>query len=231
MIIRTHEQLEEYLRDMGYFVTPPGGGWVTIHGNRGMVPRGLRILASHRAAGVRHLDIYWAVNERLAFPPRFPRGGFSVKTGDLDDIEVLIRDPISGSRQQATWMEIVSPYPATIRFYNGEVTSTSEELISNLLEENCLEVIRFGVDKADPIWEEATRDIMDSLRLDGLSYGEAQHELITLGLIKEEEQKIPHWFYRPIGWYYNQFCEEPEYEELVRRGYYTPPEIPEGAFS
>jgi hypothetical protein len=215
--IKSKRKLTEVLREHGYFATSPGGGWVTIHGNR-MAPRGMRIPRLIRELGIQHLDIYWAKDEELCFRVPTLRSMKGLRGAPDDEDEQDIHNyamwwadalGVSLAFQGLTWMSIVTPNPEHIRFHYGEVTPISEELIGRLLEEGGLEVIRFGAGSSpNPVWEEATRDIMDSLRLDGMSFGEAQYELARLNLIERTDFKIPQWYYRPIGWYRKVFCEE-----------------------
>ncbi len=232
--VRNDEDLVAFLREEGLFITPPGGGWVTIHGNRGMVPQGLRIQESLRALGFRHMDIRWAVNERLTESPGYPKYGYPVEfESERHELLDILYDEIAGygsGHKQVTIMDIAHPGTAKACMYNGEVTATSENLIADLLAENCLEVVRF--EQESPMWEEATRDVMDSLRVDGLSFAEAQAEVMSLGLLRVADRLIaPGWYYKPIGWYYHNFCEEPEREALIAAGLYTPPIVPQEAFA
>jgi hypothetical protein len=74
-----------------------------------------------------------------------------------------------------------------------------------------------GYTRESPVWDELTKDLIGSLQLDGLSFQEAQFELISSGEVEFEcDPHLPPYFYRAIGDYYNQFCEEPEHDAWLK---------------
>jgi hypothetical protein len=184
---------------------PLQGGWVTIKGNP-YAKRGLRIPSSIRDEGVRHMDVYWGYNEECPWK-------LSGKLNKLAD-EEIVDDVLylhGISDMQLTKLTIHTPSSLQTCFWAGELALFSDQLISMLQEEGWLQTIPFGGLIEHPIWDEETRDILGSLMMDGLNLYQAQNEIILAGLKLPEFVK-PNHFYRPVGTYYDSFCEEPEYE-------------------
>lgn len=204
----------ERLRAIDATILPLEGAWVVIRGNHtGLTAkRGLRIPQAIRMEGVKHFDIYWAYNEEC------PWKWDARESLDGDEVD-LVDDVLYRSHtneDQLTWVTLHTPSSEHIRMWAGEVTVFSRGLIDELLQENYVETVSFTKITKEPIWDDFTRDMVGSLRLDGLSLQEAQDMLITTREMKAKDRKVafPDYFYRPIvgSPYYNQFCEEPEYE-------------------
>jgi len=188
---------------------PLAGAWVSIKGNP-YAKRGLRIPPSIRAEGVKHLDIYWAYNEHCPWTVADRQLERYLRSMDLEAIDYILEN--NGiTEAQLTKMDLHTPSSKTICMWAGEVAPFSQDLIDMLLASESLETISFGGMTEHPIWDEEIRDILGSLMLDGLNIYQAQNEVITAGMELPEIMR-PNHFYRPIGWYYNTFCEEPEYE-------------------
>ena len=51
-------------------------------------------------------------------------------------------------------------------------------------------------------------ELVDALMVDGLTEMQALQEIMTAGEIEPGENVIPQWYYRPVGWFRSQFCEE-----------------------
>jgi len=221
--------LNDVARAAGFATLPPGGAWVAITGCP-IWPRGQRILSTHRDAGIQHMDIYWATKEVPTAGPRVNRRGrrnreiieqmyFDIAGGTPESeafnraveeyTEFIVESPHHRNDLQTSYITISHPHPEEVRFFNGEVSVFDAETIRLLLGDNQIETIFFG-QSTIPVLEEALREIVDALQVDGLSHAEAYHMALTNGVITPDDttQWVPTWFYRPCGWYRNQFCEE-----------------------
>ena len=119
---------------------------------------------------------------------------------------VSLRSP-HASLQQLTLITISYPYPAEeVRFYNSEVRVFDTEAIRILLEEDQVEVIPFGQSQRVML-EDTVRELVDAYQIDGLSWAQAYQEIVGLGMV-EPGGFVPQRFYRPRGWFRQQFCEE-----------------------
>jgi len=218
----------DIVRAANLAILPPGGGWVCIKGLSHMgARRGHRIIPAHRDIGIRHMDIYWAIHEMLTFNPR-PRhlrrrrrldeyANMIVQRGDtreeaLEQVAdeyygLFMNQPYGDPTVQATLITIVHPYHEQVRFYNSEIVVFGRELIRSLLEENYVETIVFGQAQI-PILEEAVRDIVDAMQVDGCSFAQAQHEALVAGVLEPDQISAPNWFYRPTGPFRDTFVEE-----------------------
>ncbi len=219
--------LTDCLRAAGHTILPREGGWVTIHGNL-FAPRGHRIPRSIAALGVRHMDIYYGIDEEICYRVMPPlrkqlselrsRYGWLGETPQerLADLGEKIYDTgsfgghdgrgLNNNGWQATWITINVPHAETVRFFNGEVTSFREELIERCLKENLLEIVPFHIQAGNPVLKEAIREIVDALQVDGMSYHQATAEAVRAGLINQAV--CPPWFYRPIGAYHAMSVED-----------------------
>jgi|WetSurSiteA1Bulk_404760.scaffolds.fasta_scaffold02782_10 hypothetical protein len=199
------DEIISLLRTEKSTLLPPWGGWVCILGNP-YAPRGFRIPTVIRDLGVQHMDIYYAYDEGCPWTV-YPN---LVNVGEkLSDI-IIEKNQIPDV--QLTWMALHTPASQLIRMWCGEVRVFRESLIEDMLEANYLATIPFGKTNESPVWDEATRDIIGSLQVDGLSYQEAQFELVTAGVEFEKDLRLPPYFFRAIGEYKNAFCEESEIE-------------------
>lgn len=204
---------------------PPGGAWVCIVGCPRW-PRGQRLIKAHTEIGIQHMDIYWAFKEKLTASPRVNRRGrqnielpqailYDIMNGAdpqkamtraAEELSDFVRGyPWHNHHLQKTLISISHPHPEEPKFYNSEVRVFSDDLIRTLLQENCVETKIFG-EIFLPTLDDVLRDIADSLQIDGLSRAEAYHMLLTSG--ESDIEVIPTWFYRPIGWFRDTFCEE-----------------------
>lgn len=219
-------------RTAGLTILPPGGAWVCVKGNP-YSPRGQRIIPSHRDIGIQHLDIYWALHEKLTFNPRVRRyrrrrrlddcANMLVQRGNSQEdaleriaeeyYNMFIQQLHPAAEMQATLITICHPYHETVRFYNCEIAVFSHELIRSLLEENYVETIVFGQAQI-PILEEAIRDIVDAMQIDGCSFAQAQNEALVAGVLEPDQVSVPNWFYRPTGPFRNTFVEEEPDDEI-----------------
>jgi len=104
--------------------------------------------------------------------------------------------------------------------WKGEIRPFSDTLIRELLKTDGIEIRSFAKTTEEfpvPVWTEEIRDIIGGLQLDGMSFREAQDELLRAGETFEiYRDKLPLHFYRPVDWYYDQFCEEPEHDMWMR---------------
>ena len=204
--------LMEILRQEGLNLLPPEGGWVCVLGNP-FAPRGLRIPVSIHDLGVQHFDIYYAYDEGTPWKINFAGAevfGLDTTLADTKQIVEATLLEYGVQQLQTTWVTLNTPVSQLIRMWNGEVRVFSDELIKELLAAGYIETIPFGEQKKkeSPVWDEVTRDMIGSLQLDGLSYQQAQHELITAGVEFERDQDLPQYFYRPIGTFRATFSEE-----------------------
>lgn len=209
-------------------ILPPGGAWVCIKGMSHFgAPRNHRIIPAHRDIGIQHMDIYWAMTEKPTFSPRpryrRRRRGMDeyanmLWKGNLTREDALARvaeeyydlfvgQPFEASEMQATLITVRHPHHGMVRFYNGEVRVFSNELITALLRESYVETVVFGQANI-PILEDATRDIVDAMQVDGCSYAQAQHEALVGGVLTPDQMTVPNWFYRPTGPFRDTFVEE-----------------------
>ncbi len=211
----------QFLRAKGLMLLPPEGGWVALVGNP-YAPRGLRLPSSFRPLDIQHMDLYYAYDEECPWP-EFDRQ-LEEYLPDFDafnvlDVDEAIYQILGGSltpREQLTWMTINTPHSQLVRVYRGEVRPFSQDLIEEMLEIGGLEIKPFAKVSDSPVWDEATRDIIGSLMLDGLSKNQAQAELVKAGELKAKDVslELPGYFYRSAGMIRNQFCEELSDEEL-----------------
>ncbi len=204
---------------------PPGGAWVGIIGCPSW-PRGKRLIAAHKEIGIQHMDIYWACKEKLTASPKVNRRG----RRNLGLVEAILYDIMKGVEPedaiaktveeltdfvwgspfrdyslQTTLITISHPCPEEVRFFNSEVRVLDGDFIRILLQEDMIETKIFG-EMFLPTLDDVLRDIADSLQIDGLSKAEAYHMLLTSG--ESDTEVIPTWFYRPVGWFRETFCEE-----------------------
>ena len=214
------------MRAAGLAVLPEHGAWVTIKGCPAW-PRGLRLIQSHRQIGIQHMDIYWGCKEEMTFTPTvsyrrrkipLPEAIYrDIAQGATEQQAVArgveeIRDHIRSSpfrslHRQQTLITISHPHHEEVRFYNSEVATYTAETIRLLLQEDCLEVMPFGQTQI-PVLEDVTRELVDALRVDGLSRAEAYQEILATGINPDMQTMVPQRFYRPRGWYRDRFCEE-----------------------
>ena len=213
------DELMVFIRDAKANILPEDGAWVSIKGNPYTV-RGLRIPQSIRDEGVRHMDIYWAYDEGT--PWHLPMEFAAVHDSGKDIVDDILWAN-GGSHNglwegQLTWMTLHTPSSKLIRMWAGEVAVMSQELIDKLLDNNYLQMISIANTQLNPVWDEVTRDMIGSLMLDGMSLQRAQAELLGAGEMVRGEMiwKLPTHFYRPIGEYYNTFCEEPEHKMFMQ---------------
>jgi hypothetical protein len=218
----------DFLRAAGHTLLPEEGGWVTVKGNP-FAPRGMRIPRMTADAGVQHLDVYWGFEERMV-----TKVGYSFLDGisayrylndrrrkiDSDEklrLYIEIGDEIHehlenwsrSAHYQTTLITIATPYPDKVCFYNGELVTMSDELRERCLNEGLLETVTFGQIEKSPIVDEALRDIVDSLQVDGMMYHEANNYALKAGILGDDGSLvIPKWFYRPIGAYKEMFVED-----------------------
>jgi len=110
---------------------------------------------------------------------------------------------------QASYVTIAHSSPEEVRFFNSEVRVFGAKTIRMLLAEGQVETIFFG-QASIPILEGALSEMVDALQMDGLSEAEAYHMALISGVIQPDDTAgwVPTWFYRPCGWFRNQFCEE-----------------------
>ena len=218
------------IRHAGMNLLPPDGGWVVVRGNP-YAARGLRILGAIRDQGVTHFSIYYAYDEGCpwkALDRLVSNVVRDLQKGVLSQSmakEFVLEEVLETSgipEVQLTWVTLHTPSSQLIRFYQGELSHFSIDLISGLVKENCLEINPFGKVRLNPVWDEAIRDMIGSLQLDGLSFQEAQAELVKAGeKFQTREPTLPDYFYKPAGWLYDRFCEEPEYEEYQKELQYA----------
>jgi len=207
--------LQDVAREAGILVLPPGGAWVCIKGCP-VWPRGMRLIREHRRIGIQHLDILWGYRETLAEPatgsrfhlppPRVSDPGEALALAAEDLQMFLDRDPCQ-ARLQATLITVSYPHPEEVRFFNSEVAVFTTSLIQGLLQANWIETHIFGQTQM-PVLEEAVRDVVDALQMDGMSKSEAWDQALTAGVVEPEQRFIPQWFYRPIGEFRDTFVEE-----------------------
>jgi hypothetical protein len=182
--------------------------------------RGLRVPSSLRDEGVKHLDLYYAYDE--GSPWHDPGEGMKRNVwtpnkplkGDANDyVHWLLENAGVEASMQATWVTLHTPSSRLIRAWCGEVATITRSTIDLLLQSNYIEIVSFAKQQENPVWDDATRDLVGSFMLDGLSFNQAQDELIRAGeKFKRALPKLPTYFYRPIGEFRAQFSEEPEYE-------------------
>jgi len=210
-----------YIRAIGLNALPEEGSWVAIKGNP-YAPRGKRIPDSIKAEGVQHLDMYYAYDEecpwtmplkqRQLIDERLANGGF--KEGELEDIIEGWLDQsfiLGNNGMQRTWMTVHTGSSKLIRFWCGEVATFPEELIKEMINTGLIETRTFSKIENNPVWDDATKDLIGSLMIDGLTLQAAQDELIKAGeKFQRKTGGYPNYFYRPIGMYRAQFCEEDE---------------------
>lgn len=217
--------LEDIARRAGYCILPEGGAWVCLVGCPTW-PRGQRIIPAHRELGIQHFDIYWGCKEIMSIKPRVNRYrrrnislpqaiAYDVSTGrELEEAldratdalrDHLENDPFGGSLQR-TLITISFPYPEEVRFYDSELKVFTGETIRLLLERDQLEIHLFG-EAQRIILDDAAQELVDAFQIDGLSWAQAYQEIVSLGVV-EPGDFIPQWFYRPRGWFRQQFCEE-----------------------
>lgn len=211
-------RVNELFFESGKNIIPKGGGWVVIKGNP-YAARGLRIPESIRAEGVRHMDIYYAYDEEVPWkvPSKVLKEFGLLKKDfsgvDADEFFLYLAAINNIPTLQLSWLTLHTPSSQLIRMYRGEVAHFSQELIDELLNSGGVRIVQFGGEQIEPVWEEATRDLVDALQLDGLNYHEAQAELLRAGDVDFEfHQRKPMYFYRATGWYYDMLSEEPDYE-------------------
>lgn len=218
-------------RKAGIFSLPETGSWVCVTGCP-VWPRGRRLIPAHRDIGIQHLDIYWSCKEVLAVHvPKVNRYrrrrielsaavAYDVSMGrDLEhaldravgELRDYMTNPSWMSPSQYSLVTISFPHPEEVRFYNGEIRVFSAETIRLLLEEDQVEVIPFG-ESQRVILEDVARELADAYQIDGLSWAQAYQEIVGLGIV-EPGGFVPQWFYRPRGWFRQQFCEEEEVSE------------------
>jgi hypothetical protein len=184
--------------------------------------RGLRVPSSLRDEGVKHLDLYYAYDEGTPWHDMDEEAGYYLRDLKKDALTqeearehlewVWQSNEIEGS-MQATWVTLHTPSSHLIRAWCGEVATITRSTIDLLLQSNYLEIVSFAKQQENPVWDDATRDLVGSFMLDGLSLNQAQDELIRAGeKFKRALPKLPTYFYRPIGEFRAQFSEEPEYE-------------------
>jgi len=220
--------LEDIAREAGLLILPPGGAWVCIKGCPAW-PRGQRLIRPHKELGIQHLDILWGCSEKLTIIPpdgRHARGErnlaqqvmWEVGRGeDISDamacaaehlVDYIRGDPLQ-TVHQTSLITVSYPAPEAVKFYNGELSVFTSDLIRKPLEANWIETHIFGQTMI-PILEEAIRDVVDAFEMDGLSKSEAYHQAYTAGVIEPEQMQpfVPQWFYRPIGEFRDTFVEE-----------------------
>ena len=218
----------DIVRAANLAILPPGGAWICIKGLSHMgARRNHRIIPAHRDIGIRHMDIYWALCEEPAFNPRvryfrrrrtlkayanmmLQRGNSreeALQRAADDYYEMFMQQPDRAPEMQASLISISHSCHEAVRFFNSEVRVFSNELIQSLLKENYVETIVFGQAQI-PILEEAIRDIVDAMQVDGCSFAQAQHEALVAGVLEPDQVSIPNWVYRPIGPFRNTFVEE-----------------------
>jgi len=219
--------LTDIAREAGYCILPKEGAWVCIMGCP-LWQRGQRLIKTHQEIGIRHMDVYWAYKEKCCYPIRVNRFqkrklelpvavAYDISRGiepdealsrAVEDLQNFVeQSPVANSLQHSK-ITINHPYPEEVRFYNGEIRVFDTKIIRLLLEENALEIIPFG-ETVHIALEDAVRELIEAYQLDGLTWAQAYQEVLGLGIV-EPEGFIPQWFYRPRGWFRDQFCEELE---------------------
>lgn len=185
------------IKKAGRALLPNDFGWVTVVGNP--YSKIQRINPVLRIFGIQHMDIYFAFNERCPWKYRHARNENAQETID----GLLDRNGISDT--QLTLVDLHTPR-GTASAWQGEVRLFSEELIEDLLANDALVMLPFQTPNA--MLAPEIEDIIGAMMLDGYTRQQADAEMIRIGEIKPSEARKPGWFYRPIGWYRNQFCED-----------------------
>lgn len=199
-------RMMEFIYEAKRNIVPPDGGWIHFKGNP-MASRGYRVDIGLRQVGVRHMDIYFAYNEEC--PWTVVEEALGYRAHGAEEICDFVEE-VNGLRpgMQLTKVDLVTPVPTRVCAWAGEIARTDEETIQLLLAEGYLETIEFANRSQNPVWDEATRDLIGSLMVDGLNMQQAQNELIRAGEKFERQLIMPNYFYRPIGAYREMFCEE-----------------------
>jgi hypothetical protein len=193
-----------HLRKLNLALLPETGGWVALTGNP-YAARGHRLVPDLIENGLGHMDIVWAVNERIRFNLHV-QSDFN----DLDHSQMVgaINSEMEAAGidiNQLTCFDIVSPNIKTY-LWRGEVRLIGDDTIKALLAENMLELRPFDLD--NPVLKESIRDIVDALQVDGLSLAQAQAEALRWGVIKQKDLRLPAHFYRLAGIFRDTFVEE-----------------------
>lgn len=199
-----------------YRMVPPQGGWVFLKGNP-RAPRGYRMPNFCKDLDIRHMDVYWAYNEEIE-KALMSRIAHSLKRfGNITDEDILdkanffINDGgafcIDTGGLQITKVQISHPHQDRVCFWNGEISPIKD--INEYLAENVLMPFRFGEEEEfNPIADEAIRDVIGSLQLDGMTKSQAYNEAISMGLLTEKDKIVPKMFYRFTEAYTEMFVEE-----------------------
>lgn len=196
---------------------PPGGGWVFIKGNPN-APRGSKMPSFCQSLKIRHLDIYYAYNEIVNdsclsryehCTRRLNLDSDSDKEEIIDNFRKAMNDPFIGTlSDQKTLLQISHPHQDRVCFYNGELSPVSSKSMDIFLSENTVKPMKFGEEHFNPITEEAIRDIVNAMELDGLSRSQAYNEAIVNGLLSEEDSVIPKMYYQLHEEYRSMFSDE-----------------------
>lgn len=216
--------LYDVARHAGLLLLPPEGGWVMAKGNPDAA-RGFRIPRSIAECGVRHLDIYWGYDEKLTvynqlMGPADLRGGrgqsmykniMDMAKHDMDEAAVMYIKCIKALSyydKQISLITINAPTPTgeKCKFWNGELSHVTD--MQAYLSSEAYEPIGTGQSMLNPIIDEAIRDMVDSLMIDGLNVMQARDHAINARILKKKDRIIPATFYRPIGWFKERFVED-----------------------
>lgn len=185
-------------------VLKDGAGWVAYKGNP-FAHRGMRITPSHTRLGIKHMDIYYAIDEEC--PWKVSMDGFEgIDKDDAVDVCLQMCDDLGIPTLQLTKVTLVTGARDKICAWAGEVSVFSDDLIRDLLAEDLIEIVPFA--HKNPVWDEETRDIIGGMMIDGMTMQQAQAELVRAGEMKLSEMVLPSYFYRPIGAYRDIFVEE-----------------------
>lgn len=188
---------------------PKWGGWAMLIGNP-LANRGYKLPQFCDKLGLRRMDIIWVDQEMIpsSFVTKHGRGrsrfspvdeaiddGCKTRDEFIDYFASRVGFPSVGNYNidlQATILTARIGTSETVRFWCGELSKVSDENIQRYLEENAYTPVPFhhaGTDPIPPVLEEAMRDIVDALRLDGLSKSEAVQEILSWGSISEDNKE------------------------------------------
>lgn len=190
---------------------PKWGAWCMLGGNPLAMARGSGLPGFCERLGLRRMDIVWVYNELmpasyLKKESYYRRGTHSEREGWWEDeaLEGKTRDELLDALEehahelfghvpsQATIMQAHVPSDEVVRFWVGELRRLSERTLEIIKEESAYTLTPFGVGGTIPITalpalDEALRDIVGSLQLDGLSYAAAAEEAMKMGEFTPEQ--------------------------------------------
>ena len=179
---------------------PKEGGWAMIIGNQ-YAPRGMKFPLVKARGGLRLMDIVWVYNELI--PREYLKLNFRSRVESIiewhkddkfrrdrfiDYIREMTTFPYAVS-DQLTVVTSHSPCVKPLRLYCGELNCIEESKLEEMMDAYiATPIIGSGHSIIDnPIAEETTKHIIESLMLDGLSYEGALNEVIKAGEITRKE--------------------------------------------